>query len=84
MQQCNTGLQQRAKICSTCPGQLDRLHKAVRPPAPYLTAGGAVRPPQETGPAQNGSKITRTNWNTFQTLPGVQDMHKLLPLVDNA
>jgi hypothetical protein len=84
MQQCNTGMQQRAKICSPCPGRLDRLHRAVRPPATRLIAWGAVRPPQVTGPAPNCSKIAQTNWNTFQTLPGVQNMHKLLPLVDNA
>jgi hypothetical protein len=38
MQQCNTGMQQRAKNCSLCPGRLDRLYRAVRPPAPHLTA----------------------------------------------
>jgi hypothetical protein len=84
IQQCNTGMQQRAKFCSPCPGQLDRLHRAVRPPAPHLTARGAVRPPKETGPAPNCSKISRTNWNTFQTLLGVQTKLKLLPLVNNA
>jgi hypothetical protein len=26
MQQCNTGMQERAKFCSLCPGWLDRLH----------------------------------------------------------
>jgi hypothetical protein len=84
MQQCNTGMQQRAKFCSPCPGRLDRLHKAVRPPATHLTARGAVGPPHVTGSALNCSKNARTNWNTFQTLPGAQNMHKLLPLVDNA
>jgi hypothetical protein len=84
MQQCNAGMQQRAKTCSLCPGRLDRLYRAVRPPVPYVTAWGAVRPPQETGPALNCSKFSRTIWNTFQTLPGAQSMHKLLPLVDNA
>jgi hypothetical protein len=83
MQQCNTRMQQRAKFCSPCPGWLDRLHKAVRPPATHLTAWGAVRPPHVTGSALICSKIARTNGNTFQTLPGVQNMHKLLPLVDN-
>jgi hypothetical protein len=84
MQQCNAGMQQKAKTCSLCPGRLDRLYKAVRPPVPHLTTLGAVRPPHETGPAPNFPKFTRTNWNTFQTLPGAQSMHKLLPLVDNA
>jgi hypothetical protein len=76
MQQCSTGMQQRAKICSPSPGRLDRLHLNWPP--------GAVRTLQETGPAPNCSKFARTNLNTFQTLPGGQSMHKLLPLVDNA
>jgi hypothetical protein len=38
MQQCNTGMQQRAKTCSLCPGRLDRLPQAVRPPTTHLTA----------------------------------------------
>jgi hypothetical protein len=84
MQQYNAGMQQRAKTCSFCPGRLDRLYKAVRPPVPHLTAWVAVRPPQETGPAPNCPKFAWTNWNTFQTLLGAQSMHKLLPLVDNA
>jgi hypothetical protein len=46
MQQCNTGLQQRAKNCSLCPGRLDRLHRAVRPPAPQLTALGRLDRPK--------------------------------------
>jgi hypothetical protein len=57
---------------------------AVRPPLWDLTAWEAVRPPQETGPEPNFSKIARTTLNTFQMLPGAQIMHKLLPLVDNA
>jgi hypothetical protein len=65
------------------------MHRAVRPLAPDLTAStrydrlGAVRPLQETGPAPNCPKFDRTSWNSFQTLPGAQSMHKLLPLVDN-
>jgi hypothetical protein len=81
MQQCNAGMQQRAKICSLYPGRIDRLYRAVRPPGSHLTAWGAVRPPQETGPAPNCPKFARTNWNTFQALPGAQSMHKLLPLI---
>jgi hypothetical protein len=84
MQQCNMRMQQRAKSCSLCPGRLDRLHQVVRPPTCHLTAWEAVRPPHETGPASNFSKTARTNWNTFQKLPGAQNMPKLLPVVDNA
>jgi hypothetical protein len=84
MQECNVGMQQRAKFCSLCPGQLDRLHQAVRLPTFHLIVWGAVRPPHETGPAPNFSKTARNNWNTFQKLPGAQIMQKLLPLVENA
>jgi hypothetical protein len=77
-------MQHRAKFYSHCPGRLDRLHQAVRPPAYHLTAWEAVRPPHETDLAPNYSKTTLTNLNTFQKLPGAQIMHKLLPLVDNA
>jgi hypothetical protein len=45
MQQCNTGMQQRAKICSTSLGRFDRLHRAVRPPGPHLTAWGRLDRP---------------------------------------
>jgi hypothetical protein len=38
MQQCNTGMQQRAKSYSLCPARLDHLHWAVRPPTCHLTA----------------------------------------------
>jgi hypothetical protein len=74
----------KSKNLLTLPRWLDRLCRAVRPPVPHLTAWGAVRPPQETDPAPNCSKFSRTNWNTFQTLPGARSKHKLLPLVDNA
>jgi hypothetical protein len=87
LNQCSNATREcnkRAKNCSLCPGRLDRLPQAVRPPTTQLTAWVAVRPPHVTGPAPNCSKIARTNWNTFQTLPGAQSMHKLLPLVDNA
>jgi hypothetical protein len=56
MQQCNMGMQQRAKFYSACPGRLDRLHQAVRLPTYHLTAWWAVRPPHETSPAPNFSK----------------------------
>jgi hypothetical protein len=84
MQQCNTRMQQGAKTYSLCPVRLDRPHQAVRPPTTHLTAWGAVRPPHVTGRTPNNSKNARTNWNTFQKLPGAQNMHKLFPLVDNA
>jgi hypothetical protein len=71
MQQCNTGMQQRAKNYSLCPGRLDRLQQAVRPP-------------HVIGPAPNCSKFARTNWDNFQMLPGAKNIHKLLPLVDIA
>jgi hypothetical protein len=57
MQQCNTGMQQGAKTCSLCPGRLEPLHQAVRPPTKYMTAWGAVRPPHVTGPAPNYPKF---------------------------
>jgi hypothetical protein len=37
MQRCNMGMQQGAKTCSLCPGRLDRLPWAVRPPLCDLT-----------------------------------------------
>jgi hypothetical protein len=45
MRQCKTGMQPRAKTCSLCPGRLDRLYRAVRPPASYLTAWGRLDRP---------------------------------------
>jgi hypothetical protein len=84
LQRCNMGMQKRAKTCSLCPGRLDRLPRVVRLPLWDLTAWRVVRPPQETGPAPNFSKTAQTTLNTFQMLPGAQNMHKLIPLVDNA
>jgi hypothetical protein len=46
MQQCNTGMQQRAKNCSLCPGRLGRLYRAVIPPVPHLTAWGRLDRPK--------------------------------------
>jgi hypothetical protein len=46
MQQCITRMQQRAKFCSLCPGRLDRLHQAVRPPTKHLTAWGQLDRPK--------------------------------------
>jgi hypothetical protein len=65
MQQCNMEMEQRAKTCSLYPGWLDRIPWAVRPPLWDLTAWGAVRSPQQTGPAPNFSKTARTTLNTF-------------------
>jgi hypothetical protein len=45
MQQCNMGMQQRAKTCSLCPGRLDRPPHAVRPPTTHLTAWGRLDRP---------------------------------------
>jgi hypothetical protein len=56
MQQCNTGIQQRAKTWTLCPGRLDRLHQAVRPPSIHLTAWGRLYCPMWPAlhqPAQN-------------------------------
>jgi hypothetical protein len=63
MQQCNTGMQQRAKNCSHRPGRLDRLHRAVRPPAPQLTAWGRLECPKRPAlhqTAQNLPKVIGT------------------------
>jgi hypothetical protein len=87
LNQCNNAAWECGKEQKTAhqaQWRLDRLHSAVRTPALQLTARGVVKPPQETGPAPNCSKFARTNLNAFQTLPGAQRMHKLLPLVDNA
>jgi hypothetical protein len=45
MQQCNTGMQQRANTFSLCPVRLDHLHKVVRPPTNHLTAWGRLDRP---------------------------------------
>jgi hypothetical protein len=65
MQQCNTGMQQRAKICSPCPGQLDRLHRAVRPPTTHLTAQGRLDHPKR--PALH--KLLKNCPNQLEYLP---------------
>jgi hypothetical protein len=57
MQQCNTGMQQRAKICSPCPGQLDCLHRAVRLPAPHLTTRGRLDRPKRPPLHQTAQKL---------------------------
>jgi hypothetical protein len=46
MQQCNPGMQKRAKTCSLCPGRFDRLYRAVRPHAPHLTVWGRLDRPK--------------------------------------
>jgi hypothetical protein len=86
LNQCSNATREcnKDKTLLTLPGRLDRLPKAVRPPTTQLTAGVAVTPPHVTSPAPNCSKFARTNWNTFQTLPGAQNRHKRLPLVYNA
>jgi hypothetical protein len=57
MQQCNTGMQQRAKFCSPCPGRLDRLHRAVRPPTTHLTARGRLDRPKWPALHQTAQKM---------------------------
>jgi hypothetical protein len=57
MQQCNTGMQQKAKNCSTCPGRLDRLHWAVTPPASDLTAWGRLDRPKRPTLHQTAQKL---------------------------
>jgi hypothetical protein len=87
LNQCNDATwecNKEKKTCLLCPGWLDRLPWAVRPPLYDLTAWGAVRPPHETGLAPNFSKIAQITLNTFQMLSGAEIMHKLFPLVDNA
>jgi hypothetical protein len=57
MQQCKTGMQQRAKICSFSPGRLDRLHRAVRPPAQHLTAWGRLDRPKRPALHQTAQNL---------------------------
>jgi hypothetical protein len=57
MQQCNTGMHQRAKFCSLCPGRLDRLHRAVRPPTYHLTAWGRLDRPMRPALHQTVQKL---------------------------
>jgi hypothetical protein len=59
MQQCNTGMQQRAKICSLSPGRLDRLHRAVRPPTPQLTVWGRLDRPKRPALHQTAQKLPK-------------------------
>jgi hypothetical protein len=62
MQQCNTGMQQRAKNCSLCPGRLDRLHRAVRPPAQQLTARGRLDRPKRPALHQTAQNLPEPIW----------------------
>jgi hypothetical protein len=57
MQQCNTGMHQRAKNCSLCPGRLDRLYRAVRLPVPHLTAWGRLDRPKRPALHQTAQKV---------------------------
>jgi hypothetical protein len=57
MQQCNTRIQQRAKFCSLCPGRLDILHQAVRPPTNHLTAWGRLDRPMLPALHQTAQKL---------------------------
>jgi hypothetical protein len=62
MQQWNTGMQQRAKNCSLCPGRLDRLYMAVRPPAPHLTAWGRLDSPKWPALHQTAQNLPKPIW----------------------
>jgi hypothetical protein len=55
----------KSKNCSTCPGRLDLLHRAVRPPAPDLTAWGRLdRPKRPTH-----TKLLKNFPNQLEHLP---------------
>jgi hypothetical protein len=62
MHQCSTGMQQRAKSCSLCPGRLDRLHRAVRPPTCHLTAWGWLDRPMRPALHQTFQKLPEPIW----------------------
>jgi hypothetical protein len=84
MQEGHLEMHDKEQTKLTLPKAVRPPAQAVRPPTTHLTASGPVRPPHVTGPKRNCSKFARSNWNTFQRLPGAQSMHKLLPLVDKA
>jgi hypothetical protein len=71
----------KSKNCSTCPGRLDRLHRAVRPPAPDLTAWGRLDRPKRPALYQTAQKFARPNWNTFQTLQVPKTCTNFSPLL---
>jgi hypothetical protein len=60
MQQCNVGMQQRAKTCSHCPGRLDCLYRAVRPPVADLTAWGRLDRPKRPALHQTAQNLPET------------------------
>jgi hypothetical protein len=62
MHQCNTGMQQRAKIWSPNPGRLDRLHRAVRPPTTHLTAWGRLDRPMWPALHQTAQILPEPIW----------------------
>jgi hypothetical protein len=62
MQQCNTGMQQRGKICSPSPGRLDLLHRAVRPPAPQQTAWGRLDRPKRPALHRTAQNFPKPIW----------------------
>jgi hypothetical protein len=62
MQRCNMGMQQRAKTCSLCPGWLDRLPWAVRPPLCDLTAWGRLDRPKRPALHQTFQKLPEPLW----------------------
>jgi hypothetical protein len=52
----------KGKNCSTCPGRLDRLHRAVRPPAPHLTAWGRLDRPKRPTLHQIAQNLPEPIW----------------------
>jgi hypothetical protein len=62
MQQRNTRMKQRAKIFSPSPGRLDRLQRAVRPPAPQLTAWGWLDRPKRPTLHQTTQNFPEPIW----------------------
>jgi uncharacterized membrane protein YgaE (UPF0421/DUF939 family) len=50
-------MQQRAKTAHQAQGRLDRLHRAVRPPAQHLTALGRLDRPKRPALHQTAQKL---------------------------
>jgi hypothetical protein len=62
MQRCIMGMQQRAKTCSLCPGWLDRMLWAVRPPLWDLTTWGRLDRPKKLALHQSFQKLPEPLW----------------------
>jgi hypothetical protein len=85
-------MQQRANNYSLCPGRLDRLHQAVRPPTTHLTAWGQLdhpmRPalhqtaqnlPEPIGTPSKHSQVPKacTNFSPLLTMHESRKMRKV-------